>query len=150
VSFGEGRVVLRSLFSFLPLSLLFFRSFSKRNRLSRTDSDFRSFTQTRKPRSIFVDVQGKTLEYEILNVCEFNSTRKRMSTVVRGPDGKIKLYCKGADTVIFERLAPNNPYVESTMAHLEVRSSASLFLSLSTIPLSLPEGSSPRFDLRRF
>jgi magnesium-transporting ATPase (P-type) len=77
--------------------------------------------QTRKPRSIFVDVQGETLEYEILNVCEFNSTRKRMSTVVRGPDGKIKIYCKGADTVIFERLAPGNPFVESTMAHLEVR-----------------------------
>ncbi|CAJ0850446.1 3974_t:CDS:2, partial [Entrophospora sp. SA101] len=31
-------------------------------------------------------------------------TRKRMSTIVRGPDGKIKLYCKGADTVILERL----------------------------------------------
>lgn len=77
--------------------------------------------ETRKPRSIFVDVQGETLEYEILNVCEFNSTRKRMSTVVRGPDGKIKVYCKGADTVIFERLAPGNPFVESTMAHLEVR-----------------------------
>ena len=33
-----------------------------------------------------------------------------MSTVTRGPDGKIKLYCKGADTVILERLSENNPY----------------------------------------
>jgi phospholipid-transporting ATPase len=43
-----------------------------------------------------------------------------MSTVVRGPDGKIKLYCKGADTVIVERLAPLQPYTERTVAHLEV------------------------------
>ena len=48
----------------------------------------------------FVDVLGVSQEFQILNVCEFNSTRKRMSTVVRGPDGKIKMYCKGADTVI--------------------------------------------------
>lgn len=44
-----------------------------------------------------------------------------MSTVIRGPDGRIKLYCKGADTVILERLSPNQPYTESTMSHLEVR-----------------------------
>ena len=70
---------------------------------------------------MFVKVLGVDQEYEILNVCEFNSTRKRMSTVVRGPDGKIKLYCKGADTVILERLGPNQPYTEKTLLHLEVR-----------------------------
>ncbi|KAG8901247.1 hypothetical protein FRB99_005456 [Tulasnella sp. 403] len=74
---------------------------------------------TRKPKSVFVDVGGVNQEYEILNVCEFNSTRKRMSTIVRGPDGKVKLYCKGADTVILERVAPNQPYSEQTLIHLE-------------------------------
>ena len=44
-----------------------------------------------------------------------------MSTVIRGPDGKIKLYCKGADTVILERLGPNQLYTDRTLAHLEVR-----------------------------
>lgn len=63
---------------------------------------------------------GESLEYEILNVCEFNSTRKRMSTLVRGPDGRIKLYCKGADTVILERLSEKQPYTEKTLVHLEV------------------------------
>jgi phospholipid-transporting ATPase len=43
-----------------------------------------------------------------------------MSAVVRGPDGRIKLYTKGADTVILERLAQNNPFVEATLEHLEV------------------------------
>jgi phospholipid-transporting ATPase len=76
--------------------------------------------QTRKPKSIFIDVNGRDEEYEILNVCEFNSTRKRMSVVVRGPDKRIKLYTKGADTVIYERLAPNQAFNEPTLAHLEV------------------------------
>lgn len=68
---------------------------------------------------MFVKVLGVDAEYEILNVLEFNSTRKRMSTLVRGPDGKIKIYCKGADTVILERLSPNQPYTDRTLAHLE-------------------------------
>jgi phospholipid-transporting ATPase len=74
----------------------------------------------RKPRSVFVNIQGVSHEYEILNVCEFNSTRKRMSTIVRLPNGKIKLYCKGADTVILERVSKNQPYTERTLVHLEV------------------------------
>ncbi|KAI8058138.1 hypothetical protein BDF22DRAFT_724944 [Syncephalis plumigaleata] len=73
----------------------------------------------RRPKSITVEIGGQPHEYEILNICEFNSTRKRMSAVVRGPDGRIKLYTKGADTVILERLAQNNPFVESTLEHLE-------------------------------
>ena len=55
-----------------------------------------------------------------MNVCEFNSTRKRMSVLVRGPDKRIKLYTKGADTVIYERLAPNQAFNEPTLVHLEV------------------------------
>jgi phospholipid-transporting ATPase len=74
----------------------------------------------RKPKSVFVNIDGTNQEFEILNVCEFNSTRKRMSTIIRGGDGKIKLYCKGADTVIIERLSQNQPYMEKTLTHLEV------------------------------
>lgn len=32
--------------------------------------------------------------YELLNVLEFNSTRKRMSVIVRNPQGRIILYTK--------------------------------------------------------
>ncbi|CAG8786310.1 6372_t:CDS:10, partial [Gigaspora margarita] len=74
---------------------------------------------TRRPKSVNVRINGVDYEYEILSICEFNSTRKRMSTVVRGPDGKITLYCKGADTVILERLSDDNPFVEQTLQHLE-------------------------------
>lgn len=43
--------------------------------------------------------------FEILAVLEFNSTRKRMSIILRRADGSIVLYCKGADSIIWERLA---------------------------------------------
>ena len=73
----------------------------------------------RKPRSVMIEVAGELLEYELLAVCEFNSTRKRMSTILRCPDGKIRIYCKGADTVILERLHKDNPTVDVTLQHLE-------------------------------
>lgn len=45
-------------------------------------------------------------EYELLQLLEFNSSRKRMSVILRKLDdeGRIFLLCKGADNVIFERL----------------------------------------------
>ena len=73
----------------------------------------------RKPRSVIVEANGEQMEYELLAVCEFNSTRKRMSTIFRCPDGKIRIYCKGADTVVLERLAKDNPIVDVTLQHLE-------------------------------
>ena len=79
----------------------------------------------RKPDSVVVEniFTGETLQYELLNIIEFNSTRKRMSAIFRMPDGSIKLYCKGADTVILERLDNNDleatKYVDSTTKHLE-------------------------------
>jgi phospholipid-transporting ATPase len=73
----------------------------------------------RKPRAVMIEINGQEYEYELLAVCEFNSTRKRMSTIFRCPDGKVRVYCKGADTVIMERLAKDNPMVEVTLQHLE-------------------------------
>ncbi|KAF4147432.1 Phospholipid-translocating P-type ATPase C-terminal [Phytophthora infestans] len=42
-------------------------------------------------------------KYSILNVNEFNSTRKRMSVTIRTEDGRYFLYCKGADNVMMPR-----------------------------------------------
>ncbi|GAA5966757.1 hypothetical protein JCM3765_000939 [Sporobolomyces pararoseus] len=76
--------------------------------------------KTRKPQSVFVEINGREKEYQVLNILEFNSTRKRMSSIIRTPEGKIKLYCKGADTVIFERLAAEGQiFNETTSNHLE-------------------------------
>eukprot|EP01029_Cantina_marsupialis_P021356 TRINITY_DN50_c0_g6_i1.p1 TRINITY_DN50_c0_g6~~TRINITY_DN50_c0_g6_i1.p1 ORF type:complete len:1300 (-),score=360.94 TRINITY_DN50_c0_g6_i1:211-4110(-) len=47
--------------------------------------------------------QGKPETFRVLAINEFNSTRKRMSMVVRTPEGRVMLYCKGADNVMTER-----------------------------------------------
>uniref|UniRef100_A0AAY4ALB2 Phospholipid-transporting ATPase n=1 Tax=Denticeps clupeoides TaxID=299321 RepID=A0AAY4ALB2_9TELE len=73
----------------------------------------------RTPHSVIIEARGKEKSFELLNVLEFSSNRKRMSVVVRTPDGKLRLYCKGADNVIFERLAESSQYKELTVAHLE-------------------------------
>ncbi|KAL9235477.1 hypothetical protein vseg_010234 [Gypsophila vaccaria] len=58
-------------------------------------------------------------EYKILNLLDFTSKRKRMSVIVRDEDGQILLFCKGADSIIFERLAKNGKtYLETTTKHL--------------------------------
>lgn len=75
---------------------------------------------TRTPEFVEFDALNNTERYEILNVLEFTSTRKRMSVIARNSRGEIKLYCKGADSVIFERLAPNGQhYKDITLKHLE-------------------------------
>jgi len=43
-------------------------------------------------------------QYEILDVIEFSSKRKRMSIIVRFPDRRICLLCKGADSMVLPRL----------------------------------------------
>ncbi|KAM6216677.1 phospholipid-transporting ATPase IK [Rhynchocyon petersi] len=48
---------------------------------------------------------GQVRVYQVLAMMDFNSIRKRMSVLVRNPEGTILLYTKGADTVIFERLS---------------------------------------------
>ncbi|AMD21714.1 HFL142Wp [Eremothecium sinecaudum] len=55
-------------------------------------------------------------DYEILDVIEFNSTRKRMSVLVRVPNvqDKVLLICKGADNVILERLQNSEMALEKT------------------------------------
>ena len=58
-----------------------------------------------------------------MNECEFYSNLEPMSTVVRAPEGKISLYCKGADSVILERLTMSQLYTEKALFHLQVRRS---------------------------
>ena len=50
----------------------------------------------RKPESVVIQTPGgNEEEYEVLNVIEFTSTRKRMSVIVKDPKGRIRLLTKG-------------------------------------------------------
>ncbi|CAI7601272.1 unnamed protein product [Penicillium pancosmium] len=42
--------------------------------------------------------------YEVMDVIEFSSARKRMSVIVRMPDQRICVFCKGADTTLMRLL----------------------------------------------
>ncbi|XP_038725862.1 putative phospholipid-transporting ATPase 9 [Tripterygium wilfordii] len=72
---------------------------------------------------------GKRVErlFELLNVLEFNSTRKRMSVILRDEEGKLLLLSKGADSVMFERLAKNSSKFEKeTRQHVDEYADAGL------------------------
>lgn len=71
----------------------------------------------RRPQSIKVQIESKDLEIQVLNILEFNSTRKRMSAILRIKN-QIILYCKGADTVIMERIKPST-YLDETLKALD-------------------------------
>lgn len=71
---------------------------------------------------IRLNVLGEERTYTVLNTLEFNSTRKRMSAIIRMPDNRIILFCKGADSIIYSRLAPGEqPELRrATAEHLEM------------------------------
>ncbi len=101
---------------------------------------FSTSTKRRDNNNLYIRVHGQEEQWELLNVLEFNSDRKRMSVIMRDPfdgisllswgcfsdfshsdylAGKIKLFCKGADTVIFDRLADGQDEMkEITLKHL--------------------------------
>ncbi|XP_026536904.1 phospholipid-transporting ATPase IK [Notechis scutatus] len=54
--------------------------------------------------TITISELGIQRTYKVLALLDFNSVRKRMSVLVQDPEGCIKLYTKGADSVILERL----------------------------------------------
>lgn len=74
----------------------------------------------RSPNSITIEVMGVKEVYELLCILDFNNIRKRMSVILR-KDRQLRLYCKGADNVIYERLKPGNDDVKiKTQDHLNV------------------------------
>ncbi|XP_041692767.1 phospholipid-transporting ATPase ID isoform X2 [Coregonus clupeaformis] len=75
--------------------------------------------RSRTPETVTLYEMGTAVNYQLLAILDFNNVRKRMSVIVRNPAGHIKLYCKGADTIIFDRLDPSNQdLMNTTSEHL--------------------------------
>ncbi|XP_042336155.1 phospholipid-transporting ATPase IG isoform X1 [Sceloporus undulatus] len=55
--------------------------------------------------------------YELLNVLDFDCVRRRMSVLVKANDGKLYLFCKGADSAIFPRVPEAE--AQKTRTHVE-------------------------------
>ncbi|XP_022615153.1 phospholipid-transporting ATPase IC-like [Seriola dumerili] len=89
---------------------------------------------------IIVSELGVTRQYQLLALLDFTSKRRRMSVLVREPEGGLKLYCKGADIVILERLQRDCAYQERTERSLELFAQACL-RTLCVAVRSVPEAS---------
>ncbi|KAM5175976.1 putative phospholipid-transporting ATPase IM, partial [Callospermophilus lateralis] len=77
--------------------------------------------KSRTPETITIEELGTLVTYQLLAFLDFNNIRKRMSVIVRNPAGQIKLYSKGADTILFEKLHPSNEGLLSlTSDHLSL------------------------------
>ncbi|XP_013801370.1 phospholipid-transporting ATPase IC [Apteryx mantelli] len=75
---------------------------------------------SRTQNTITISEMGIERTYDVLAILDFNSDRKRMSVIVRESEGNIRLYCKGADTVIYQRLHPGNLKREATEEALDI------------------------------
>ncbi|KAH7722603.1 phospholipid-transporting ATPase ID [Aphelenchoides avenae] len=77
--------------------------------------------KSRTPDSITIEVNGVEEVYDVEYILDFDNVRKRMSVVVRDRQGKLKLYCKGADTLMLERISADTlPALHSaTVEHLD-------------------------------
>lgn len=76
----------------------------------------------RNSTSITTEVNGVKQTVNMLALNKFDSDRKRMSVVIQGPDGVIRLLCKGADSSMLgpEQAANlDSPQVKTLMGHLD-------------------------------
>ncbi|MFQ6658838.1 hypothetical protein Gotur_027939 [Gossypium turneri] len=91
---------------------------------------FEFYERTQTSISLYeFDLSGKKVKrsYKLLNILEFSSSRKRMSVILQNEEGKKLLLCKGADSVMFERLAKNGiEFAEQTKEHIEEYADAGL------------------------
>ena len=61
--------------------------------------------QARVPGSVRLQLPNDNVaDFELLHTLGFDSARKRMSVIVKDPGGKIRVFCKGADTSVMSRL----------------------------------------------
>ncbi|XP_005725705.1 phospholipid-transporting ATPase IC [Pundamilia nyererei] len=78
---------------------------------------------TMVPISLYVSVevirlgQSKFINWDLQMYFAEKDTPAKL---VKFPDGRIRLYCKGADTVIYERLSPSSKHKETTQTALDV------------------------------
>ncbi|XP_071584187.1 phospholipid-transporting ATPase IK isoform X4 [Heliangelus exortis] len=86
--------------------------------------------------TITISELGKRRTYQVLAMLDFNSDRKRMSVLVRDPEGTIRLYTKGADTVILERLqrrGTNEIFTERALDHFAEETLRTLCLATKEV-----------------
>ncbi|CAM9783336.1 unnamed protein product, partial [Choristocarpus tenellus] len=76
---------------------------------------------TRMPLPLQPDGEPVEEKYDVLHILGFNSVRKRMSVVVRSPEGEVHVLTKGADTTMIPLLRndTDEALLEVTMKHMD-------------------------------
>ncbi|MCL7023503.1 hypothetical protein MKW94_016229 [Papaver nudicaule] len=72
---------------------------------------------------------GKIVDrsFELLHVIEFSSSRKRMSVLGKNEEGQVLLLCKGADSIMFDRISEDSQkVVAKTKEHIKNYAKAGL------------------------
>eukprot|EP00698_Gefionella_okellyi_P009875 TRINITY_DN2532_c0_g2_i1.p1 TRINITY_DN2532_c0_g2~~TRINITY_DN2532_c0_g2_i1.p1 ORF type:complete len:1126 (-),score=220.66 TRINITY_DN2532_c0_g2_i1:130-3507(-) len=69
---------------------------------------------------VTIQIHGQPIVVRVTDVLDFTSDRKRMSVICEMPDGKIKLYTKGADDIMMRRIVPDHPLRDVTRQHLDL------------------------------
>jgi|LauGreDrversion4_2_1035121.scaffolds.fasta_scaffold104817_3 magnesium-transporting ATPase (P-type) len=72
------------------------------------------FTRREIGNKIILSINNKSSEYIVTHILEFTCERKRMSVVVKCPEGKIYLFCKGADSMIRQLITGNSSLLGRT------------------------------------
>jgi len=80
----------------------------------------------------------RSLRLEVLDICEFDNERKRMSVVVRYPDGRAVLLLKGADSSVLPFASPAVGFLDLATEHLHEFASRGL-RTLCLASRDLPE-----------
>eukprot|EP00727_Mastigamoeba_balamuthi_P007991 m51a1_g3812 putative probable phospholipid-transporting atpase id isoform x2 (1077) ;mRNA; r:257639-262020 len=71
----------------------------------------------RTHKTLTVEALGERVVYQTLATMEFNSSRRRMSVLLRCSDGRVRLYTKGSDAVMLGLLA-DTPEVGAMKARI--------------------------------
>jgi magnesium-transporting ATPase (P-type) len=63
---------------------------------------------------VIIRIKNENLTYKVTHILEYSSERKRMSVIVKTPEGKIYLLCKGADSIVKQIISQNPSMVSTT------------------------------------
>lgn len=91
--------------------------------------------------TLVLDHFGSLETWSALAELEFNSDRKRMSMIFRCPDGKIRIFTKGADTIMLTLLR-NDTDLDTIQAHIDEFAKA----GLRTLVFAMKELSEDEFE----
>ncbi|XP_051828748.1 phospholipid-transporting ATPase FetA-like [Antechinus flavipes] len=104
----------------LPRELIYQAQSPDEEALVTAARNFGFVFHSRTSETITVIEMGVTKVYKLLAILDFNNVRKRMSVIVQTPTGKVILFCKGADTIIWELLHSTCRFLQDvTMEHLD-------------------------------